>query len=191
MKTKKRTKIVFVCTGNTCRSPMAEMLLKKKLKAMQLTGAKVCSAGLQATPGSPMNEKSAQTLKNKGFRAVKFVSKQLDEKLIKESLAIVCMTDQQRDIVMDMRWTTMRKAGVEDIDNNVYSFTDIAGYQIPDPYGRDLDCYAYVFGLLDGGMSALIDKILPLPIRGEYVTKPRKPRAKKEDKPQIEQLRIV
>ena len=182
MKTKKRTKIIFVCTGNTCRSPMAEMLLKKKLKALKLTGAKAYSAGLQATPGSPMNDKAAQTLKNKGIRAIKFASKQLDEKLVKESLAIICMTDKQRDIVMDMRWTALRKDCVKDIENNVYSFSDIVGYQVMDPYGQDLDCYEYVFGLLEGGMSALIDKILPEEIRAEYVTKPRKPKEKPQEK---------
>lgn len=188
MKTKKKTKIVFVCTGNTCRSPMAEMLLKKKLKALKLTGAKVCSAGLHATPGSPMNEKSAQTLKNKGFRAVKFVSKQLDEKLLKEALAVVCMTDKQRDIVTDMRWEVLRKAGEKDIENSVYCFSEIAGYQVMDPYGQGLDCYEYVFGLLDGGMDALIDKILPESIRGEYVTKPRKTQPKTKEK--VEQISL-
>ncbi len=184
MKTKKRTKIVFVCTGNTCRSPMAEMLLKKKLKALKLTGAKVCSAGLRASVGSPMNEKTAQTLRNKGIRAVKFSSKQLDEKLLKESLAVVCMTDQQRDIVADMRWEALRKAGEKDIENNVYSFSEIAGYQVIDPYGQGLDCYEYVFGLLDMGMDALIDKILPENIRHEYVTKPRNTKQKSQEKPQ-------
>lgn len=188
---KKRTKIVFVCTGNTCRSPMAEMLLKKKLKALKLTGAKVCSAGLHATPGLPMNEKSAQTLRNKGIRGVKFLSKQLDEKLLKESLAVVCMTDKQRDIVTDMRWEILRKAGEKDIENNVYSFSEIAGYQVIDPYGQGLDCYEYVFGLLDGGMDALVDKIFPESIRQEYVTKPRKTQPKTQKKiEKVEQMSL-
>ena len=184
MKAKKRTKIVFVCTGNTCRSPMAEMLLKKKLKALNLTGAKVCSAGLHATVGSPMNDLTAKILKNKGVRAGKFAAKQLDEKLIKDALAIVCMTDKQRDIVRDLRL----KIGVQDTHDCVYAFSDIAGYQVIDPYGQGLDCYEYVFGLLDGGMDALIDEILPESIRHEYVAKPKNTQPKTKTK--VEQMSL-
>ena len=72
------------------------------------------------------------------------------------------MTDSQRDILMDMRWNTLRKAGEENIENNVYCFSELTGYEVLDPYGKDLDCYRYVYELLAGGMSALIEKLLPV-----------------------------
>ena len=173
MKTKKKKKIVFVCTGNTCRSPMAEIVFRRLVEEMGLATLKVCSAGLQVAPKSKINEKSAQTLMEKGFEVATFKPKKITEKLLVESLAIVCMTDVQRDLLMDMRWQAMKTAGEEEFENNVYAFSELAGYEILDPYGRDIDCYHYVFELIAGGMSAIIEKLLPVGVREKYIPKKR------------------
>ncbi|MBQ8684691.1 MAG: hypothetical protein IJ514_00790 [Clostridia bacterium] len=176
MKRKKLKKIVFVCTGNTCRSPMAEAILKKRVARMGLVGLEVCSAGTSVKENDRLNEKTAQTLKDKGFEEIVHTPKQVDGRLIEESLAIVCMTDKQRDILMDMRWQVLREAGEEEIENNVYSFSELAGYEILDPYGRDIDCYHYVFELLSGGMTALIEKLLPPAVQKKFIPKPKTPK---------------
>ena len=155
----KKPKIIFVCTGNTCRSPMAEYLLRYELENLNLQGIAVTSAGISAKRGDTINPKSAQILAEKGFIVEKFSSKKLTEKMIKDAYAIVCMTERQREHLMDARWHAMRKSGEEEIENNVYSFAEIAGYEVLDPYGKDIDCYRYVFGLLAGGMPALIEKL--------------------------------
>lgn len=155
----KKTKIIFVCTGNTCRSPMAEFLLKRELAARSWQGFTVSSAGIKAKRGDGINPKSQQVLAENGIEIEKFSAKKLTEKMIKDAYAIVCMTESQKERLMDARWNAMRKAGAEEIDNNVYSFYELAGYEVLDPYGKDVDCYRYVFGLLEGGMSALIEKL--------------------------------
>ena len=163
----KSKRIVFVCTGNTCRSPMAEILLRHKLVGLGVTNVKVLSAGLQTRKGDKINTYSQQVLQENAISCEEFRSTQLTDKILKEAYAIVCMTEQQKEFVMDMRWNALRKAGEEEIENNVYCFSEISGYEIRDPYGKGYDCYQYVFGLLDAGMSALIEKF-------ELIAKPKK-----------------
>lgn len=159
MSATKLKKIVFVCTGNTCRSPMAEYLLKKQLKKAKLRGFKVCSAGVAAKKGDLMNPKSVQVLEEHGVAIGKFSSSPISDKLLKEALVFVCMTERQKSFLMDLRWNALRKAGAEDIENNVYSFEELVGYDIPDPYGFSIDEYRRVYEMLEGGMSALIEKL--------------------------------
>ena len=153
----KLKKIVFVCTGNTCRSPMAEFLLKKVLKKEKLRGFKVCSAGIDAAKGGEINPKSAAVLAEQGIDSAKFTSTKLTDKTLKEAFAVICMTERHCEYLMDRRWNIMRKAGEEDVENNVYSFGEFAGYDVPDPYGMDVEKYRYVYSLLEGGMYAIIE----------------------------------
>lgn len=178
MKKRRVKKIVFVCTGNTCRSPMAELLFKREIERLKLKNVKVLSAGLKAKNGDLMNPKSAQTLTNKGIECNEFSAKKVNKKLLRESFAIVCMTEKQKEILMELRWKALREAGEEEIENNVYSFYELVGYEILDPYGRDLACYEYVFQLLEGGMYALTEKLLPASER-EYIVETKKRTYKK------------
>ena len=95
------------------------------------------------------------------------------DKIVKEAFAIVSMTESQKDFLTDMRWNAFKKAGEEAQENNVHSFYEITGYEVIDPYGKDIDCYRYVYGLLCAGIDRLIDK-LDLRLHA-YVPKTKKP----------------
>lgn len=178
MSAQKRKKIVFVCTGNTCRSPMAEKLLDQALKAQKLGGFTVTSAGTAAKRGDTINPKSALVLQENGIGAENFKSKKITPALLRDSFAIVCMTEKQRDYLMDMRWSVLRKSGAEDIENNIYSFAELAGSEVLDPYGKDIDCYRYVYALLATGMPKLIEK---LRLRDYAVAPKKRGRPKKKE----------
>ncbi len=154
-------KIIFVCTGNTCRSPMAEAVLRSEIRRLNIRDAAVFSAGLKASENGNINPNSAAVLSENGLSIDNFSSRELDPDMLGKAYAIICMTDSQRDILMDMRWNILRRAGFSDIENNVFSFSDVAGYEIPDPFGKDLDCYRLTYQKIVGGMSALIEKLFP------------------------------
>lgn len=159
MSAPKRKKIVFVCTGNTCRSPMAEALMRARIEALGYKGYTVTSAGIKAKKGDTVHPKSAQVLSENGLTLEGFVSKKLTDKLVREAFAIVCMTDAQRDYLMDLRWNALKKAGEEAEENNVYSFYEVGGYEIPDPYGKDIECYRYVYNLLFAGIAEATERL--------------------------------
>ena len=152
---------------------MAELLLKRRLDELGLKGYTVNSAGIRAKRGDVINPKSAQVLEENGIVVEGFTSTKLTDKIVREAFAIVCMTESQRDFLTDMRWNALKKAGEEAQENNVHSFYEITGYEVIDPYGKDIDCYRYVYGLLCAGIDRLIDK-LDLRLHA-YIPKTKKP----------------
>lgn len=79
--------ILFVCTGNTCRSPMAEGYLK----SLNLKGINVKSGGL-ATDGSPVSENAARASKERGIDISGHISRQLSSEDIAWADKIICMS---------------------------------------------------------------------------------------------------
>lgn len=158
--TNEKKKIIFVCTGNTCRSPMAEIICKDMLKKKGLKGITLSSAGIKGKRGDTINPKAVQALFEHGITVEKFSSKRLTDKMMKDAYAIICMTEKQREYLLDARWQAMRKSGEEHIENNVYSFMEIVGYEIIDPYGKDMECYRYVYNLLEKAITAMLEMLV-------------------------------
>ena len=91
--------ILFVCTGNTCRSSMAEGILKFLLKENNIENINVSSAGLSAFEGQRANEKAIDVLINKGIDIKTHRSRQLTEEIIKTSDLILTMTDSHKKLI--------------------------------------------------------------------------------------------
>lgn len=126
----KKTILTFVCTGNTCRSPMAEMIMKHILvKEGVMESYTVKSAGLHPNEGEPMAENARQALKEMGIKAPKRSAKSLTVEQCKRSDMIVCMTN---NILKEMQMFRPKAVSVAEITG---------GSDVSDPYGQDLQAY--------------------------------------------------
>lgn len=84
--------VAFCCTGNTCRSPMAEFMLKDELKRINVNNIEVISFGLFASTGQPMSENSAIALDTLGVPYTPSKSQQITRELFDECDYIFAMT---------------------------------------------------------------------------------------------------
>lgn len=127
--------IYFVCTGNTCRSPMAEAILKSK----SLPNIHVKSAGIYALEGGGMSENARVVLMDENIHH-EHVSKQIDEQDIDWADVILTMTSAHKEILI--RAYNQARDKTYTLKEYV---TPYSGQDVFDPFGGDISTYKQTY----------------------------------------------
>jgi protein-tyrosine phosphatase len=145
--------ILFVCSGNTCRSPLAEGIARAALHARSPGKWTVSSAGTGTTDGLPASEHSIEVARRKGLDITGHRSRILDAAIVDEADLIVTMGARHR--------STVGMIDGDAIDHTfvITEFCDDIDGDVPDPIGGDEDTYERIYVMIERCVNTMIENL--------------------------------
>ena len=149
----KTTKILLVCTGNICRSPLAAALLQRALTDRGIEGMDVSSAGTGAWDGAPVSEGAYLVGLERGLDLSAHRARLLTRELIEEADLVLTMARHHRARVDELGG-----------EGRVFVLGEYAGREgdeaeVSDPFGGDLDVYRDTCAELEALLQNAVDRI--------------------------------
>ena len=133
----------MVCTGNICRSPMAETLLASQLRSRG-TGAVVESAGIAALVGSPADPIAVELMRERGLDLGNHRARQLTPELVRTSDLVLVMESGQVGYVEEL---------FPPARGRVHRLGRIGVFDVPDPYRRGRTAFENALALIERGLT--------------------------------------
>ncbi len=151
-KKKKRKIVLFLCTGDTCRGPMAQGYIKRAMEERGITGVEIKTAGIMTSHGLIPTPEAVQVMRNAGVDITGHRSAVLTETLIRKADLILGMSPLQTQYAKRLTEEAVGKTYLL----KEYAESDMKNYQINDPMGATLEVYKRVYR----EMKLAIDKML-------------------------------
>ncbi|MEP7326495.1 MAG: low molecular weight protein arginine phosphatase [Gemmatimonadota bacterium] len=146
-------KILFVCTGNTCRSPMAEAMMRRLLEERSIGEIEVRSAGTGAYDGAPASEGAYLVGLENGIDLSSHRAQRLTRELVSEADLILTMSPQHRDRAQDFG------GGEKVFLLGTYAGREGEDSAVNDPFGAELEEYRTTYRELESLIQAAISRL--------------------------------
>ncbi len=151
-------KIMFICTGNICRSAMAHGLMEKKVMDQKINNIEVFSCGIHAAIGDTPTYEARTVMEEYGVDISKHRATNIKYSDIEKMDLILCATNSHKIAVIDM---------YPNLEGKVFTMKEYVDYNreyhypinIKDPWGYDIDTYRSCAGEIDECLELLIEKI--------------------------------
>ncbi|SDZ33913.1 protein-tyrosine phosphatase [Proteiniborus ethanoligenes] len=149
--------ILFVCTGNTCRSSMAEGIFRDMIKKRNLENViKVESAGVYAATGQPASPQAIDAMKNKAIDISSHKARQLTKEMLQNADLILTMTKSHKRSILGMDESLKQKT----YTLTEYAYKDLENHaDILDPYGLPVEEYEKSLIDIEKALKNVIDKL--------------------------------
>lgn len=154
---KKTRKILFVCTGNTCRSSMAEVLFKKILKDNGIEDVEAASAGTSVFFPSGASEHSIEVMRDRGIDLTSHQSRQVTKAMIHEADIILTMTVNHREKLLNVCPEAADK--VFTLKEFAYGVENADTLDISDPFGLPKEYYEQCSDEIYRALEKVVERI--------------------------------